>query len=208
MALTANATGATAQLRLGDRSACHQAWRTEGGLGRGASGVAHRGRARVSVLSGSVGLLAPPSRERAERMRTLWKVGRLRRESASKFRPSSWSALKRPSWLAVGQGLGTRTMPIVWRRTTRAKVIALLWGGAESSLTPPTNDYVLLPLSFSHKRQHLRRHFRKFRQRVSRPRPRKTRSAACGEIPATLPRIREFLIIENSLLAMKHLFVR
>jgi hypothetical protein len=54
-------------------------------------------------------------RERAERMKWLWKVGRLRSRKRKQVPTVVVERLKRPSWLAVGQGLGTRTAPIVWR---------------------------------------------------------------------------------------------
>jgi hypothetical protein len=54
-------------------------------------------------------------RERSERMRLLWKVGRLRPRRRKQVPTVVVERLKRPSWLAVGQGLGTRTAPIVWR---------------------------------------------------------------------------------------------
>jgi hypothetical protein len=53
--------------------------------------------------------------ERAERMRTLWQVGKLRPRRKRQAQTVVVERLKRPSWLAVGQGLGTRTAPIVWR---------------------------------------------------------------------------------------------
>jgi hypothetical protein len=54
-------------------------------------------------------------RERAERMRTLWKIGRLCPRRRKQVPTVVVERLKRPSWLAVGQGIGTRTAPIVWR---------------------------------------------------------------------------------------------
>jgi hypothetical protein len=54
-------------------------------------------------------------RERAERMRLLWKVGRLKPRRRKQVQTVIVERLKRPSWLAIGQGLGTRTAPIVWR---------------------------------------------------------------------------------------------
>jgi hypothetical protein len=54
--------------------------------------------------------------ERAERMKWLWKVGRLRPRKRKQVPTVVVECPKRrPSWLAVGQGLGTRTMPIIWR---------------------------------------------------------------------------------------------
>jgi hypothetical protein len=54
-------------------------------------------------------------RERAERMRLLWKIGRLRPRRRKQVPTVVVERLKRPSLISVGQGLGTRTMPIVWR---------------------------------------------------------------------------------------------
>jgi hypothetical protein len=54
-------------------------------------------------------------RERAERMKWLWKVGRLRSRKRKQVPTVVVERLKRPSLLSVGQGIGTRTMPIIWR---------------------------------------------------------------------------------------------
>jgi hypothetical protein len=54
-------------------------------------------------------------RERSERMRLLWKIGRLRPRRRKQVPIVVVERLKRPSWLAVGQGIGARTAPIVWR---------------------------------------------------------------------------------------------
>jgi hypothetical protein len=54
-------------------------------------------------------------RERAERMRLLWKIGRLRPRRRRQVQAVIVERWKRPLWLAVGQGIGTRTSPIVWR---------------------------------------------------------------------------------------------
>jgi hypothetical protein len=54
-------------------------------------------------------------RERAERMKLLWKVGRLKPRRRKQVPTVVIERLKRPSLLSVGQGIGTRTMPIVWR---------------------------------------------------------------------------------------------
>jgi IS30 family transposase len=53
--------------------------------------------------------------ERAERMKWLWKVGRLCPRRRKQVPTVVVERLKRPSWLAIGQGIGTRTAPIVWR---------------------------------------------------------------------------------------------
>jgi hypothetical protein len=54
-------------------------------------------------------------RERAERMRSLWQVGKLKPRRKRQAQTVVVERLKRPSWLAVGQGLGARTMPISWQ---------------------------------------------------------------------------------------------
>jgi len=54
-------------------------------------------------------------RERAERMRLLWKIGRLRPRRRKQVPTVVVERLKRPSLISVGQGLGTRTMPIDWQ---------------------------------------------------------------------------------------------
>jgi hypothetical protein len=53
--------------------------------------------------------------ERAERMKLLWKVGGLKPRRRKQVPTVIVERLKRPSLLSVGQGIGTRTMPIVWR---------------------------------------------------------------------------------------------
>jgi uncharacterized C2H2 Zn-finger protein len=60
-------------------------------------------------------------RERAERMRLLWKVGRLKPRRKRQAQTVIVERLKRPSFLSVGLGLGTRTMPIVWRDDKEAE---------------------------------------------------------------------------------------
>ena len=53
--------------------------------------------------------------ERAERMRTLWQVGKLRPRRKRQVQTVIVERVKRPSLLSVGLGLGTRTMPIRWQ---------------------------------------------------------------------------------------------
>jgi hypothetical protein len=53
--------------------------------------------------------------ERAERMRLLWKIGRLTPRRRKQVPTVVVERLRRPLWLAIGQGIGTRTAPIVWR---------------------------------------------------------------------------------------------
>ena len=54
-------------------------------------------------------------RFRALLMKTLWQTGRLKPRRCKQVPMVTSERLKRPLWLSVGQGLGTRTMPIVWR---------------------------------------------------------------------------------------------
>ena len=54
-------------------------------------------------------------RERSERMRLLWKIGRLCPRRRKQVPTVVVERLNRPSLISVGQGLGTRTMPIGWQ---------------------------------------------------------------------------------------------
>jgi hypothetical protein len=55
-------------------------------------------------------------RERAERMRLLWKVGKLKPRKRRQVQATVViERLKRPLWLVIGQGLGARALPIIWR---------------------------------------------------------------------------------------------
>jgi excisionase family DNA binding protein len=61
--------------------------------------------------------LAEVRRFRSLLMRTLWQIGKLkpRRKRQVQTVVVERLRLKRPSLLAMGQGLGARTSPIVWR---------------------------------------------------------------------------------------------
>jgi len=59
--------------------------------------------------------LAEVRRFRSSLMKTLWQTGRLRSRKRKQVPTVIVERLKRPSWLAVGQGIGMRTAPIVWR---------------------------------------------------------------------------------------------
>jgi len=59
--------------------------------------------------------LSEVRRFRSSLMKTLWEVGKLKPRRQRKQVPTVVERLKRPSLLSVGQGIGTRTMPIVWR---------------------------------------------------------------------------------------------
>jgi len=59
--------------------------------------------------------LSEVRRFRSSLMKTLWQVGKLKPRKRRQVQTVIAKRLKRPSWLAVGQGLGTRTAPIVWR---------------------------------------------------------------------------------------------
>jgi hypothetical protein len=54
-------------------------------------------------------------RFRSSLMKTLWKTGRLKPRKRKQVPMVVIERLKRPSLLSVGQGLGMRTSPIVWR---------------------------------------------------------------------------------------------
>jgi hypothetical protein len=54
-------------------------------------------------------------RFRSSLMKTLWQTGRLKPRKKQVQATVVVERLKRPSLLLVGQGIGTRTMPIVWR---------------------------------------------------------------------------------------------
>jgi hypothetical protein len=54
-------------------------------------------------------------RERAERMKLLWKVGRLKPRQRKQVPTVVVERLKRPFMVTIGQGLGTRTAPISWQ---------------------------------------------------------------------------------------------
>lgn len=54
-------------------------------------------------------------RFRSSLMKTLWQTGRLKPRRRKQVPTVVVERLKRPSLLSVGQGLGTRTAPIVWR---------------------------------------------------------------------------------------------
>ncbi len=76
--------------------------------------VIEEGR-ELSFFRARLDYLRHVRRERAERMRLLWKVGRLKPRKRRQVPTVVIERLKRPSWLSVGQGLGTRTMPIGWQ---------------------------------------------------------------------------------------------
>jgi len=54
-------------------------------------------------------------RERSERMRLLWRTGKLRPRKPKRVQVQVAERLKRPSIVAVGQGVYLRTVGIVWR---------------------------------------------------------------------------------------------
>jgi hypothetical protein len=54
-------------------------------------------------------------RFRSSLMKTLWQTGRLKPRKRKQVPTIIVERLKRPLWLAIGQGLMTRTMPIIWR---------------------------------------------------------------------------------------------
>ena len=54
-------------------------------------------------------------RERSERMKALWHAGKLRPRKPKRVQVQVAERLKRPSIVAVGQGVYLRTVGIVWR---------------------------------------------------------------------------------------------
>jgi len=59
--------------------------------------------------------LAQIRKFRSSLMRTLWQTGRLKPRRRKQVPTVVVERLKRPSLLLVGQGIGTRTAPIIWR---------------------------------------------------------------------------------------------
>jgi excisionase family DNA binding protein len=59
--------------------------------------------------------LAGVRRFRSSLMKTLWQVGKLKPRRKRQVQTVVVERLKRPLTLAIGQGMWTRTMPIVWR---------------------------------------------------------------------------------------------
>ena len=53
--------------------------------------------------------------QRRERMKTLWRTGKLRPRKPKRVQVQVAERLKRPSIVAVGQGVYLRTVGIVWR---------------------------------------------------------------------------------------------
>ena len=58
--------------------------------------------------------LAQIRKFRSSLMRTLWQTGRLKPRKRKQVQTVIVERLKRPLTIAVGQGIGTRTMPIIW----------------------------------------------------------------------------------------------
>jgi len=54
-------------------------------------------------------------RERSERMKALWHAGKLRPRKPKRVQVQVIERLKRPTIIAVGQGIYTRTAPIRWQ---------------------------------------------------------------------------------------------
>jgi excisionase family DNA binding protein len=54
-------------------------------------------------------------RFRSSLMKSLWQIGKLRPRRRKQVPTVVVERLKRPSLISVGQGLGTRTMPIGWQ---------------------------------------------------------------------------------------------
>jgi hypothetical protein len=54
-------------------------------------------------------------RERAERMRSLWQVGKLKPRQRRQVQTVIMERLRKPLTVTVGQGAGARTVGIVWQ---------------------------------------------------------------------------------------------
>jgi len=67
----------------------------------------------LAVFCAKLEHLKKVRRERSERMRLLWRTGKLRPKRRK--RVEVVERLKRPTVIAVGQGVYTRTVGIVWR---------------------------------------------------------------------------------------------
>jgi hypothetical protein len=67
------------------------------------------------VFKARLAHLAGVRRFRSSLMKTLWQVGKLKPRRKRQVQTVVVERLKRPLTLAIGQGMWTRTMPIVWR---------------------------------------------------------------------------------------------
>jgi hypothetical protein len=76
--------------------------------------VIEEGRELVFFLA-RLNYLCHLRRERAERMRLLWKVGKLKPRRRKKAQTVVIERLKRPLTVTVGQGATARTVGIVWQ---------------------------------------------------------------------------------------------
>jgi hypothetical protein len=134
-------------LRLGDHQARYSAWRTEGGLGRGASGVAHRGRARISVLSVSFKLLAPSSLRTRRENAVALEGGAIAPATAKASSNRRRGALEAPIVACHRSGdWDANGADCVARRPRGRKPLPYLWDGAENPLTPFSQDFFDYPL--------------------------------------------------------------
>jgi len=69
----------------------------------------------IALFRARLEYLKEVRRFRASLMKTLWQTGRLKPRRRKQVQAVIVERLKRPSLLLVGHGIGTRTMPIIWR---------------------------------------------------------------------------------------------
>ena len=69
----------------------------------------------LAVFCAKLEHLKKVRRERSERMKALWHAGKLRPRKQKRVQVQVAERLKRPSIVAVGQGVYLRTVGIVWR---------------------------------------------------------------------------------------------
>jgi len=69
----------------------------------------------LSLLQARLDYLRSVRHQRRERMKTLWRTGKLRPRKQKRFQVQVIERLKRPTIIAVGQGIYSRTAPIYWQ---------------------------------------------------------------------------------------------
>jgi hypothetical protein len=69
----------------------------------------------IALFRARLEYLKEVRRFRSLLMKTLWQTGRLKPRRQKQVPTVVVERLKRPSLISVGQGLGTRTMPIGWQ---------------------------------------------------------------------------------------------
>ena len=69
----------------------------------------------LTLFSARLDYLRSVRQQRRERMKTLWRTGKLRPRKQKRFQVQVIERLKRPTIIAVGQGIYSRTAPIRWQ---------------------------------------------------------------------------------------------